>query len=64
MPSVRDWRATVTQLHPEHLFDKLEIGGLSAIERRQLHAHAAECTVCRFELLVREDLASEVLQQR
>ena len=63
MPTVRDARASVTQLHPEHLFDKLGSGRLSPAERRQLTSHAAACDACRFELLVRDDLALESLKQ-
>lgn len=62
MPSVRDSRATVTHLHPEHLFDKLGAGRLSSAERRQLTSHAAACDTCRFELMVRGDLALESLK--
>src|SRR5688572_14977056 len=63
MPIVHDARASITQLHPEHLFDKLGAGRLSPAERRQLDSHAAACDTCRFELLVRGDLALESLKQ-
>lgn len=63
MPTARDFRASVTQLHPEHLFDKLGEGRLSLVEQRQLESHAAVCEACRFELLVRDDLAFESLKQ-
>lgn len=63
MPTVRDARASVTQLHPEHLFDKLGAGRLSPAEQRQLRSHAAACAACRFELLVRDDLALDSLKQ-
>jgi hypothetical protein len=59
MPTVRDSTASVTQLHPEHLLDKWGEGGLTPMEQRQLHSHAAACEACRFELLVRGDLALE-----
>lgn len=62
MPPVRNSRASVTHLHPEHLFDRLGAGRLSSAERRQLTSHAAACDACRFELMVRGDLALESLK--
>lgn len=62
MPASRDSRASVTRLHPEHLFDKLGEGRLSPIEQRQLESHAAACEACRFELLVRDDLAVDTMK--
>lgn len=62
MPAPSDSRASVTRLHPEHLFDKLGEGRLSSIERRQLESHAAACEACRFELFVRDDLAVESMK--
>lgn len=59
MPDDRELRASVTELHPEHLLDKWGAGQLSPIERRQLRSHAAACDACRFELLVRRDLVLE-----
>ena len=59
----RDSRARIVQLHPEHLFDKLGTGQLTSVEQRQLWAHTAKCATCRFELLVREDLALESSKQ-
>lgn len=59
MPTARNSGASVTHLHPEHLLDKLGEGRLSSIERLQLESHAARCEACRFELLVRDDLAVE-----
>jgi len=59
MPAVHDSLAPITELHPEHLFDKLGAGRLSPVERRQLRSHAARCEVCRFELLLRGDFALE-----
>jgi len=62
MPPRHSAPATVVELHPEHLLDKLGAGQLSASERKQLRSHAAACEVCRFELLLREDLAIESLK--
>ena len=62
MPVHYDSPATVIELHPEHLLDKWGAGSLSANERKQLRSHAAACDVCRFELLVRSDLAIESLK--
>lgn len=47
------------EIHPEHLLDKLDGGKLSSFERTQLDAHLASCAACRFEVLVRTDLALE-----
>ncbi|HEY6725291.1 MAG TPA: zf-HC2 domain-containing protein [Polyangiaceae bacterium] len=62
MSPARNSGASVTHLHPEHLLDKLDDGGLSPAERRQLESHTAACSACRFELLVRGDLAVESLK--
>lgn len=64
MPAHHDSPATIIELHPEYLFDKLGAGRLSASERKQLVSHAAACDACRFELLVRGDLAIENLKPR
>jgi len=63
MPTVSEPRASVTYLHPEHLFDKLGEGRLSPTEQRQLESHAARCATCRFELMLRDDLALEIPKQ-
>ena len=62
MPARYDSPATVIELHPEHLLDKLGAGRLSASERQQLRSHVATCDACRFELLVQGDLAIDSLK--
>lgn len=52
---------TVVGLHPEELFDKLQGGELTAVERERLDAHLATCEVCRFEHTARADFAEEAL---
>lgn len=47
------------EIHPEHLLDRLDAGKLSSNERTQLDVHLASCAACRFEVLVRSDLALE-----
>ncbi len=50
----------VAQLHPEELLDKQARGTLGAEERARLDAHLAQCTTCRFELMVRDDFLDEL----
>ncbi|HEY3233869.1 MAG TPA: tetratricopeptide repeat protein [Polyangiaceae bacterium] len=48
---------TAVLLHPEELLDKSRAGRLSAVERRQLDHHLAQCDGCALELEVGEKLA-------
>jgi anti-sigma factor RsiW len=52
-------RRNPPEIHPEHLLDRLDAGKLSTHERTQLDVHLARCAACRFEVLVRSDLALE-----
>jgi len=50
---------TVIEMHPEELFDKLSLGGLSQQDKERLRAHLGTCAVCRFELEARGDFDDE-----
>lgn len=52
-------RCSPPEIHPEHLLDRLDAGELSSRERAQLDIHLTSCAACRFEVLVRGDLALE-----
>lgn len=51
---------TVIEMHPEELFDKLSLVGLSQQESERLRAHLVTCSVCRFELEARGDFDDEL----
>jgi TolA-binding protein len=51
---------SVVGLHPEDLFDKEERGTITPAESRRLHAHVAQCAVCRVEREMRLDFADEL----
>jgi TolA-binding protein len=53
---------TVVGLHPEELFDKMNDGELSSLERERLQAHLGSCEVCRFEYAARLDFQQEALE--
>jgi TolA-binding protein len=53
---------TVVGLHPEELFDKMNDGELSPLERERLQAHLVGCEVCRFEYAARLDFQQEALE--
>lgn len=49
----------VVDIHPEDLIDKLHDGALTVAERQRLDLHLAQCSVCRFEIATRADLAHD-----
>jgi len=53
---------TVVGLHPEELFDKMNDGELSSVERERLQAHLGTCEVCRFEYAARLDFQQEAME--
>jgi TolA-binding protein len=53
---------SVTELHPEDLFDKLTDGTLSDGERERLTLHLRGCEVCRFEHGARVDFQREAAE--
>lgn len=50
---------SLTQLHPEDLFDKESRGTLTADERARLELHVAQCSPCKLERLLRADFEAE-----
>lgn len=50
---------SLTQLHPEELFDKEARGTLTADERTRLERHVAQCSACNVERMLRADFAAE-----
>lgn len=50
---------SLTQLHPEDLFDKESRGTLTADERARLELHVAQCSPCKVERLLRADFEAE-----
>ena len=50
-------------LHPEDLLEGAARGGLSLGERERLEWHLAQCEVCRFERLAREDFRRELVRE-
>jgi TolA-binding protein len=49
-------------LHPEDLIERESRGELTADERERLQLHLAQCDVCRFERLARDDFRAELDQ--
>ena len=50
---------SLTQLHPEDLFDKEARGALTTDERARLELHVAQCAPCKLERLLRADFEAE-----
>jgi len=53
---------SVSDLHPEELFDKWLEGELTNGERERLQQHLELCSVCRFEFAARVDFQNEALE--